>query len=322
MKKLGAFGGALIAATSIMGTQANAQALTFDADGYIRLGYNYNSDREDETVPEFRLRVQPIATLAVTEDLSFGFGFQYQVDENYADGRIDFKNAQTNVPYVFARYEKYYAAFGNTDGAINRIPFRAGYEPGVTYPFNQASAVNFRYARLSWSGEASDVLYLGYGGFRDPFRAGVSISTEDRQIAPGGFETFDEEWSAYVSNGGDNYQLSIGYAEGREDQSLVMATAQYTLGDLSLSALLAQDDVEDESLSGTAYGMSARWQVSEPVRIEATYANGTADNDTEAYGVGASYQFENGISLRSGVFQQTNETIDRQIADIGLIYFF
>ena len=110
---------------------------------------------------------------------------------------------------------------------------------------------------------------------------------------------------------------------GASDESFTLLTIGADLGDFSGTLFVADDDVTNEAQNGTAYGVSAKFAISEATDLLFAYGDGSADGDKQQVGVGAVHDLGGGVSLKGGIGQSKTGDADGQLqADFGVNFDF
>ncbi len=323
----------LFASTALIAT-AGVAAADVKFGGYGRFGIGYLEDRSttndniDDTILVSRFRLNIDGTAETDGGVEFSARVRLQADENAGTGEAGAANLSG------ARFSAIYGGLrvdaGNVSGAIDNLANYYGNEPGLEFFIGQYSGVDYEFLSFSSTGAGANAVFFQYAVGDFAFGASYDQnSTLNGNAALGGADSWDIS-ATYTFN---NVTAALAYgqtdgAAGAEDPSLLVLTLGADFGDWNVTAFVADDeDTPDnaagEETDGTAWGLSAAYNVNAALTVLAAYGDGSADGDTQQFGVGAIYDLGGGVSLKGGIGHQETGDADGQIrADFGVNFNF
>lgn len=326
----------LFASTALIAT-ASVAAAEIKFSGYGRFGIGYLEDRTatvgtgtgtaqvstDETVliSRFRLNIDGIAE--TDGGVRFEARVRLQADENASIGEANaagLNGARFSIIYGGLRVD-----VGNVAGALDNLANYSGNEPGLESFIGQSSGVDYEYLGYSSTGAGSNAVFFQYAVGDFAFGA----SYDPRTDFTGGVADSADRWDISFTYSFNNFTAAVAYGETSasgsavEKQSLAVLTLGAEFGDFSGTIFVADDDVNDAAKNGTAYGLSAAYNVGAATTLTFAYGDGSADDDTQQYGIGAIYDLGGGASLRGGIGQTKVGSGDGKLrADFGAQFNF
>ncbi|WP_170439309.1 porin [Ruegeria arenilitoris] len=285
------------------------------------------SDTVEETilVSRFRLNIDGIA------ETDGGVRFEARVrlqadDTNDGEaGEAGLNGARFSVIYGGLRVDA-----GNIAGAFDNLANYYGNEPGLENFIGQYSGVDYSFAGYSSTGAGVNGVFFQYAVGDFAFGASYDQGA-DTWTAPGGVLTKTDgrdRWDISATYTFSNITAAIAYgqteaAPGGEKETLTVLTLGGEWGDFSGTLFVADDDVSSDALNGTAYGLSAAYNLGAATTLTFAYGDGSADDDTQQYGIGAIYDLGGGASLRGGIGQSKAGDGDSKLrADFGAQFNF
>ncbi len=272
-------------------------------------------------VSRFRLNIDGVAE--TDSGVQFSARVRLQADENNATGEAN--SAGLNGARFSAIYEGLRVDAGNVSGAFDNLPNYYGNEPGLENFVGQYAAVDYGFLGYSSTGSGANAVFFQYAV--GDFAFGASYNQEVRAF--NGSKTDADQWDISVQYSFENITAALAYGETSaigdvlDKQTLTVLTLGGEWGDFSGTLFVADDDVNDPDQNGTAYGLSAAYNVGAATTLTFAYGDGSADNDTQAYGIGAIYDLGGGVTLRGGIGQSKDGDGDsRMRADFGAQFNF
>lgn len=290
-----------------------------------------NSDVSDTIlVSRFRLNID------VSTETDDGFEFwgrvrlQAEEDANTGDAqKAGLNGARFRVAYGGLTVEA-----GNVSGALDNLNNYYGKEPGLENFIGQYSGVNYSFLGYSSGGSGANAAYFQY--IVDNFRLAASydqnasVTAQEKVAIDDYVATISadvknvDRWDVSATYTFENVTAALAYGENDLlNESLTVLTLGAEFDDFSGSLFLADDDVIGESLNGTAYGLSAAYNVGAATTLTFAYGDGSAESDTQQFGIGAIYDLGGGASLRGGIGQtKIGDGDGRMRADFGAQFNF
>lgn len=308
----------LFASTALIATAGVAAAdITFG--GYGRFGMQYQENRTvggvavDNTRIESRLRINIDASASSDVGVEFGARLRIQADENNdgSAGVAGFNGARFHAEAGGFRLE-----VGNVADAIDNMANYYGYEPGLSAPVGMYSNTNLPVAGYATGAPGVNGVSAIYS-FGD-FRAQLTGSKDTDGVAT----VYQDRVSASVAYTFSGWTVALAYAEAEETGVAVkrdgtVLTVGGTLGMVDVAMLVADDSVE-----GTSYGISGKYNVSAATAIVASVSAGGDDVTTTnktAFGIGFDHSLGGGVNLRGMVGRNT---ASNNVADLGVQFNF
>ncbi len=341
----------LFATTALIATAGvAAEAAEVKFSGYGRFGLGYLEDRTgtvdtiasvtdsdaagetaddvetDETILVSRFRLNIDGIVETDGGVRFEGRVRLQADEDAGNGEANsagLNGARFSVIFGGLRVDA-----GNVAGSFDNLANYYGNEPGLEAFIGQYSGVDYDFLAYSSTGSGSNAVFFQYAVGDFAFGASYDQRTF-AETADDGSDTEDaDRWdiSATYTFGNVTAALAYGQTSGLGDvdkQSLTVLTLGAEFGDFSGTLFVADDDVANDDRNGTAYGLSAAYNVGAALTLTAAYGDGSADDDLQQYGIGAIYDLGGGASLRGGIGNQKRGDGDSQLrADFGAQFNF
>ncbi len=303
----------LFASTALIAT-AGVAAAEVNFSGFARFGIGYQEDRTgtvstvsgattsgidtDSTILISRFRLNIDGNAETDNGVRFEARVRLQADEDSGNGEAGtagLSGARFSVIYGGLRVDA-----GNVSGAFDNLPNYFGNEPGLEDFIGQYAGVDYSFLEFDSTGSGDNAVFFQYaiGDFA------VGASYDQRTFAQNG-DPFDaDRWDISASYVFNNITAAVAYGEtdaSAGTESLTVLTLGADFGDLNATLFLADDDVNDAAENGTAYGLSAAYNVGSALTLTAAYGDGSGDGDTQQYGIGAIYDLGGGASLRGGI---------------------
>ncbi|UAB88431.1 porin [Ruegeria sp. SCSIO 43209] len=331
----------LFATTALIAT-ASVAAAEVKFSGYGRFGLGYLEDRTgtvdaigggeatgvetDETILVSRFRLNIDGIVETDGGVRFEGRVRLQADEDAGNGEANsagLNGARFSVIFGGLRVDA-----GNVAGSFDNLANYYGNEPGLESFIGQYSGVDYDFLAYSSTGSGANAVFFQYAVGDFAFGASYDQRTfADEAVA--GADTDDaDRWdiSATYTFGNVTAALAYGQTSGLGDadkQSLTVLTLGAEFGDFSGTLFVADDDVANDDRNGTAYGLSAAYNLGAATTLTFAYGDGSADDDLQQYGIGAIYDLGGGASLRGGIGNQKRGDGDSQLrADFGAQFNF
>ncbi|MGV6804393.1 MAG: porin [Ruegeria sp.] len=304
------------------GTVTNIATTTTTASGATATQANVATD-ETILVSRFRLNIDGIAE--TDGGVRFEGRVRLQADENASTGEANsagLNGARFSVIFGGLRVDA-----GNVAGSFDNLANYYGSEPGLESFIGQYSGVDYSFLGYSSTGSGSNAVFFQYAVGDFAFGA----SYDQRTFALNGVADSADRWDISATYTFGNVTAAIAYGETSAignavaKQSLAVLTLGAEFGDFSGTLFVADDDVVNQQRNGTAYGLSAAYNVGSATTLTFAYGDGSADDDLQQYGIGVIYDLGGGVSLRGGIGQQERglSTTGSQLrADFGAQFNF
>ncbi|WP_170427465.1 porin [Ruegeria arenilitoris] len=335
----------LFASTALIAT-ASVAAADVRFSGYGRFGIGYLEDRTgsvtnvdttttpptvdtatvatDETILVSRFRLNIDGVVETDGGVEFSARVRLQADENAGNGEANaagLNGARFSVIYGGLRVDA-----GNVAGAFDNLANYYGNEPGLENFIGQYSGVDYSFLGYSSTGSGSNAVFFQYAVGDFAFGASYDQAT----FAVNGLPEDGSRWDISATYNFANVTAALAYGQTKasvdsitEKQSLTVLTLGAEFGDFSGTIFVADDDVVNEARNGTAYGLSAAYNLGAATTLTFAYGDGSADDDLQQYGIGAIYDLGGGASLRGGIGNQKRGDGDSQLrADFGAQFNF
>ncbi len=313
---------ALLATVALMATTSVAAA-DVKFSGYARFGIGYQEDRTgtvnttaaadpasaegvdtDDTILVSRFRLNIDGTAETDSGVEFQARVRLQADENSGNGEAssaDLNGARFSVIYGGLRVDA-----GNVAGSFDNLANYFGNEPGLEEFIGQYSGVDYEFLEYSSTGSGANAVFFQYTVGDFAFGASYDQRTFAETATAGANTDDGDRWDISATYTFGNITAALAYGQtdrpfGGEKDTLTVLTLGGDFGDLNATLFVADDDVADDDLNGTAYGLSLAYNVSAATTITAAYGDGSADNDEQQYGIGVIYDLGGGASLRGAV---------------------
>ncbi|WP_170588617.1 porin [Ruegeria arenilitoris] len=308
-------------------TFTTASGATFTAPTTTTSAVANIEDTVEETilVSRFRLNIDGIA------ETDGGVRFEARVrlqadDTNDGEaGEAGLNGARFSVIYGGLRVDA-----GNIAGSFDNLANYYGNEPGLENFIGQYAAVDYDFAAYSSTGAGVNGVFFQYAVGDFAFGASYDQGADSYSIVNGVAAKADglDRWDISATYTFSNITAAIAYgqteaAPGGEKETLTVLTLGGEWGDFSGTLFVADDDVADDGENGTAYGLSAAYNLGAATTLTFAYGDGSGDDDTQAYGIGAIYDLGGGASLRGGIGQSKAGDGDSKLrADFGAQFNF
>ena len=280
-------------------------------------------------ISRFRLNIDGSAQTDNGVDFSARVRLEANEDDKTGDANTaDLNGARFSVIYGGLRVDA-----GNVDGAIGNLKNRPGNEPGMENFVGQSSGMN--YSRLGYSsgGTGENGVFFEYQigdlGIAASYDQNATITVSERIAVGNAVATAStkinnvDRWDMSVTYAFNNVIAAIAYGQNDISESLTLLTLGAEFGDFSGTLFVADDDVVSDTLSGTAYGFSAKYAISGATTLNFAYGNGSAESDEQKFGIGAIHDLGGGASLRGGIGQtKIGDGDGRLRADFGANFNF
>jgi outer membrane protein OmpU len=210
--------------------------------------------------------------------------------------------------------------------AVNYYGYGVGFTGGIEYaaPFYStdinvggfgAGGADATTIKAKYS--AGDFTIAASYSKNEKFSAG-SAATETEPEVPGG-QNDSTEIQVGVGYSFGDYTVGLAYVDdealetGTVDGDYVIATLGGTVGDFGFSVIVGDGD----SFTDTAYGVSAKYNISSATNLTFVAADG-GNADDATYGIGFSHSLGGGVTLAGGVGSDRGNTE----ADLGVKFKF
>ncbi len=331
----------LFATTALIAT-AGVAAAEVKFSGYGRFGLGYLEDRTgtvsttggasatgvetDETILVSRFRLNIDGIVETDGGVRFEGRVRVQADEDAGNGEANaasLNGARFSVIFGGLRVDA-----GNVAGSFDNLANYYGNEPGLENFIGQYSGVDYDFLAYSSTGSGANAVFFQYAVGDFAFGASYDQRTFADTATAGSATTDADRWDLSATYTFNNITAAVAYGETSDigaidKQSLAVLTLGAEFGDFSGTLFVADDDVADDSRNGTAYGLSAAYNVNAATTLTFAYGDGSADDDLQQYGIGAIYDLGGGASLRGGIGNQKRGDGDSQLrADFGAQFNF
>lgn len=292
-------------------TVASADIANMNLSGYGRFGIGYNQDRStnpnvSDTILISRFRLNIDANAETDGGVQFSARVRLQADEDAGTGEAGaaaLSGARFSAIYGGLRVD-----VGNVSGAIDNLANYYGNEPGLEFFIGQYAGVDYEFLSFSSTGAGANAVFFQYAVGDFAFGASYDQnSTLNGNAALGGADSWDVS-ATYTFN---NITAALAYGQtdgvgGAASPSLTVLTLGGDFGDLNATLFVADDsdtpvNGAGEATDGTAYGLSLAYNIGSATTVNFAYGDGSADGDTQQYGVGFIYDLGGGVSMKGGV---------------------
>ncbi|MEX0277528.1 MAG: porin [Ruegeria sp.] len=313
----------LFASTALIAT-ASVAAAEVSFSGYGRFGIGYVEDRvgsvpnivtpsntltsatsvvvdTDDAILVSRFRLNIDGSTETDGGVEFSARVRLQADEDSSTGEANsagLNGARFSVIYGGLRVDA-----GNVAGSFDNLANYYGNEVGLELFAGQYSGVNYNFLAYSSTGSGSNAVFFQYAV--GDFSFGASYDTET--FAVNGNEVSGDRWDVSATYTFNNITAAVAYGEtdagvsGLDDPSLAVLTLGAEFGDFSGTLFVADDATEIAATDGTAWGLSAAYNLGAATTLLFTYGDGNADADLQQVAIGAIYDLGGGASLRGGI---------------------
>lgn len=289
----------LFATTALIAT-AGVAAAEVNFSGYGRFGIGYREDRStapnvDDTILVSRFRLNIDGSTETDGGVRFEGRVRLQADEDSSTGEANtagLNGARFSVIYGGLRVDA-----GNVAGAFDNLANYYGNEVGLELFAGQYSGVDYSFLGYSSTGAGSNAVFFQYAV--GDFAFGASYDTDGINGA--------DRWDISATYTFNNITAALAYGQtdstvaGQSDPSLTVLTLGGEWGDFSGTLFVADDATEVASTDGTAWGLSAAYNLGAATTLLFTYGDGNASADTQQVALGAIYDLGGGASLRGGI---------------------
>ncbi|NOE20586.1 porin [Ruegeria atlantica] len=315
------------------GTVTTTNAVTADVNGVD----------VDDTILVSRFRLNIDGIVETDSGVRFEGRVRLQADENANGeaGEAGLNGARFSVIYGGLRVDA-----GNVAGSFDNLANYYGNEVGLELFAGQYSGVDYGFLAYDSTGSGSNGVFFQYSvgdfAFGASYDVGATTVTVPAPGTPPGPVT--------VNDGNDRWDISVAYtfnnvtaalAYGQTDSatgpnpSLTVLTLGAEFGDFSGTLFVADDDntgatrgtdfrPAGAATDGTAWGLSAAYNLGAATTLLFTYGDGSADGDKQQIALGAIYDLGGGASLRGGIGRNDCSVCanDQIVADFGAQFNF
>lgn len=224
-----------------------------------------------------------------------------QADENAANGEAN--NARLNGARFSVIYGGLRVDAGNVAGSFDNLANYYGNEVGLELFAGQYSGVDYSFlSYVSGDNPGSNAVFFQYAVGDFAFGA----SYDQQTIAINGSPQDADRWDVSATYTFNNITAAVAYGQtdlpgGGSDPSLTVLTLGGEWGDFNGTLFVADDATEVAATDGTAWGLSAAYNLGAATTLLFTYGDGNADADTQEVAIGAIYDLGGGASLRGGI---------------------
>lgn len=316
----------LLASVALCAT-AGVAAADINFSGFARFGIGYQEDRSDDSniddtilISRFRLNID--GTAETDSGLQFSARVRLQADENSSTGEANeagLNGARFSVIYGGLRVDA-----GNVAGSFDNSDLYFGNEPGLEEFIGQYIGVDYDFLEYSSTGAGQNAVFAQYAF--DNFSVSASYDSDAEEGA--------DRWDISAIYAIDNYSATVIYGRtdgvnGEDDQDLIILALGAEFGAFNGTVLVGRDgDTPNndfgEETDGTVFGASLAYDISAATTLTAAYGDGSADGDTQQYGIGVIHDLGGGASLRGAVgHEEVGRAGDGQVvADFGVRFSF
>ncbi len=319
----------LFASTALIAT-AGVAAAEINFSGYGRFGIGYLEDRTgsvtnfvtttgggittgtgtaatatvdtDDAILVSRFRLNIDGSAETDGGVQFSARVRLQADENSATGEAN--NARLNGARFSVIFGGLRVDAGNVAGSFDNLANYYGNEVGLELFAGQYSGVDYSFlSYVSGDNPGANAVFFQYAVGDFAFGA----SYDQQTAALNGAAVDADRWDVSATYTFNNITAAVAYGQtdlgdfGLEDPSLAVLTLGAEFGDFSGTLFLADDNTEIDATDGTAWGLSAAYNLGAATTLLFTYGDGNADADTQEVAVGAIYDLGGGASLRGGI---------------------
>ncbi|WP_299664320.1 porin [uncultured Ruegeria sp.] len=331
----------LFASTALIAT-ASVAAADVKFSGYGRFGIGYLEDRTgtvdavgggtasgvdtDNTILISRFRLNIDGTAETDGGVEFSARVRLQADENAGNGEAGsagLNGARFSVIYGGLRVDA-----GNVAGSFDNLANYYGNEPGLEFFIGQYAGVNYDFLAYSSTGSGANAVFFQYAVGDFSFGASYDQATFAETATAGSDTDSGDRWDISATYTFGNITAALAYGQtdrpfGGDKDSLTVLTLGGDFGDLNATLFVADDDVADDDLNGTAYGFSLAYNLGAATTLTAAYGDGSADGDTQQYGIGFIHDLGGGVSLKGGLGNTKAGDADGRVrADFGVNFNF
>lgn len=247
-----------------------------------------------------------------------------QADENSSTGEANsagLNGARFSVIYGGLRVDA-----GNVAGSFDNLANYYGNEVGLELFAGQYSGVDYNFLAYSSTGSGSNAVFFQYAVGDFAFGASYDQAT----LGLNGSAVDADRWDISATYSFNNITAAVAYGQtdlddfGGSDPSLTVLTLGGEWGDFSGTLFVADDATEVDATDGTAWGLSAAYNLGAATTLLFAYGDGNADADTQQVALGAIYDLGGGASLRGGIGVNDCDVCDDStiVADFGAQFNF
>jgi outer membrane protein OmpU len=222
-----------------------------------------------------------------------------QADENSANGEANsagLNGARFSVIYGGLRVDA-----GNVAGSFDNLANYYGNEIGLELFAGQYSGVNYNFLAYSSTGSGANAVFFQYAVGDFAFGASYDQAT----VALNGVATDADRWDVSATYTFNNITAAVAYGQtdggAGSDPSLTVLTLGGEWGDFGGTLFVADDATEIDATDGTAWGLSASYNLGAATTLLFAYGDGNAEADLQQVALGAIYDLGGGASLRGGI---------------------
>ncbi|NOD94145.1 porin [Ruegeria sp. HKCCD4884] len=313
----------LFATTALIAT-AGVAAAEVKFSGYGRFGLGYVEDRSgtvpnistsggvvttinsavvdtDDAILVSRFRLNIDGIVETDGGVRFEGRVRLQADEDSSTGEANsagLNGARFSVIFGGLRVDA-----GNVAGAFDNLANYYGNEVGLELFAGQYSGVDYSFLGYSSTGSGSNAVFFQYSVGDFAFGASYDQAT----VGVNGVATDADRWDISATYTFNNITAAVAYGQtdagisGVSDPSLTVLTLGAEFGDFSGTLFVADDATEIAATDGTAWGLSAAYNLGAATTLLFTYGDGNADADLQQVALGAIYDLGGGASLRGGI---------------------
>ncbi|MES0828037.1 porin [Ruegeria sp. SCP11] len=288
----------------------------------------------DSTILVSRFRLNIDGFTETDGGVRFEGRVRLQADEDNGNGEAN--NAKLNGARFSVIYGGLRVDAGNVAGSFDNLANYYGNEVGLELFAGQYSGVDYSFlSYVSGDNPGSNAVFFQYAV--GDFAFGASYDQRTFFEGGGTGNTTDaDRWDISATYTFNNVTAALAYGQTDagdlgDDPSLLVLTLGAEFGDFSGTLFVAdEDDTAPERIGnrfyetdGTAWGLSAAYNLGAATTLLFAYGDGSADADTQQFAIGAIYDLGGGASLRGGIGQNDCSVCDSQIqADFGAQFNF
>ncbi|WP_170763412.1 porin [Ruegeria lacuscaerulensis] len=285
---------------------------------------NVSDPNPDDTILVSRFRLNIDGTAETDGGVEFSARVRLQADEN-SNGEANsagLNGARFSVIYGGLRVDA-----GNVAGSFDNLANYYGNEVGLELFAGQYSGVNYDFLAYSSTGSGANAVFFQYAV--GDFSFGASYDQARVASSTGGVISFadGDRWDISATYVFNNITAAIAYGQTDggtgSDPSLTVLTLGGEWGDFGGTLFVADDATEVASTDGTAWGLSASYNLGAATTLLFTYGDGNASADKQQIAIGGIYDLGGGASLRGGIGRNDSDAgTDTIQADFGAQFNF
>lgn len=351
----------LFASTALIATASVAAADSgVNFSGYGRFGIGYVEDRVDATgttvinatTVNGGTTATTVDTVADSDDAILVSRFRLNIDAfTETDGGVRFEgrvrlqadedngNGEQNVAGLNgARFSVIYGGLrvdaGNVAGSFDNLANYYGNEVGLELFAGQYSGVDYDFLTYETNASGANGVFFQYAVGDFAFGASYDQNTVFEGGGTGN-STDQDRWDISATYTFNNFTAALAYGQtdggDGDDPELLVLTLGAEFGDFSGTLFVADEDNTAPELigtrfyetDGTAWGLSAAYNLGAATTLLFAYGDGSADADLQQIAFGARYDLGGGASLRGGIGRNDCSVCDDTIqADFGAQFNF